>query len=239
MRQFVMLIAVLAVVAVCHTGANGQPPVSGTYKSLDLPGGTFLGGRFSESWMSSPDGRQTPGNVAHLESWNGTTLGTEWSISCPMAVNVQLLFDFVFGGTGQMAYMISYSGGTVWLSGAGPWGGGNPSYTAMVTSFTETRTLQYVGGMLVAHDSNHSLTAQFVGYPTRCVNLEISNGVLVGDTDTMAKPATYPSFLDPSCGPTRTIGHWDDVTAITLAVIGCTVPSEQRSWGAIKSIYSE
>ncbi len=239
MRQSVMVIAVLAVVAVCHTGAFGQPPKQGTYKSLDLPGGTFLGGRSSVSWMSSPDGRQTPGNVVHLESWDGATLGSQWSISCPMVVNVQLLFDFVFAGTGQKAYLISYNGGTIWLNGAGPWGGGNPSYTATVTSYIETRTLEYAGGVLVGHDSNHSLSAQFVGYPTRCVDLDISSGVLVGDTDAMAKPATYPSFLDPSCDATRTIGHWDDLTAITLAVIGCTVPSEQRTWGAVKSMYSE
>ena len=242
MKLWIWVLCLTATVALGVTVAQAQAPVDGTYKTSN---GDFLEGRSATSWVTPVNDPPQVGNVLHGQSWDGAVLGTEWEVSCPVVANVTLLFDAVIGGNGHRAYLIAYVGGTIWLDGAGPWGGGDPSYNGVIDTYMETRTEQYADGNLVGANSNHNVSAHIVGYPADCVAFAIGNGVLIGDTDpnlipvtdTNVKPADYPDFLQANCAVGGADGHWGDLTDMTLTVQGCLVPVEETSWGAVKSIY--
>jgi hypothetical protein len=242
MIRQILFLSLTAAVALGVTAALAQPPLDGTYKSS---AGDFLEGRSSTSWITPVNDPPQAGNMLHGQSWDGAALVAEWNVSCPVTVGVLLLFDAVVGGNGHRGYLITYIGGTIWLDGAGPWGGGDASYSGVIDSYTETRTEQYSGGNLVGANSNHSVSAHIVGYPADCVAFGIGNGVLIGDTDpnlipitdTNVKPADYPDFLVNCAVDNLSDGHWGDLTDLTLTVRGCEVPVEKTSWGAVKSIY--
>jgi len=64
-------------------------------------------------------------------------------VMCPAVASAPvLLFDSVDGsGTGQRAWLTSYGGGTMWLSGAGAWANGDPSYTATLSQFSPSMSI--------------------------------------------------------------------------------------------------
>jgi hypothetical protein len=77
-----------------------------------------------------------------------------------------------------------------------------------------------------------------------CMVYEINNSAFFGTTETGPKPPEFPMFLDPTACPTMVgvspaLGGWGDVTHIALGINDCTVPTKERSWGAIKSMYNE
>lgn len=230
----VLLLATMLVVGTSI--AYAQPPVDGVYKTQDLD---FLEGRYSVAWPAG-NGYEDIGNVIHQESWNGAALGTEWRIYCPLIANVLLLYNVPTGpaGTYIAGYQITYTGGTVWLDGAGPWGGGDPAYTGMITLYSETRSIQVVSDVLTALNSNHNLEAQVMGYAADCMQFAIGNTAWIGDTPQHGpKPADYPAFLDSGCDPTGTAGHWGTSTDLTLTIQGCLVGTEETTWGAVKARY--
>ncbi len=242
MRKLFTLVAACALISVTAGLALAQPPVDGTYKTTN---GDFLEGRSSTSWATMT-GRLMPGNVLNIESFDGTSLGTQWRVYCMQAINVTLIADLTFGtGTGSKIYQITYVGGVVELDGSGPWGGGAPLYTGVVDSYTELRTIQYLMGNVTGANSNHSVSGHITGFPAGCIALAVGNGVLIGDTDpnmipgtdTNVKPADYPAFLDPTCAATGTYGRWGNVGDITLTVSGCLVPVEEKTWGGVKKLY--
>jgi hypothetical protein len=70
--------------------------------------------------------------------------------------------------------------------------------------------------------------------------LTISNTEKLGDTTGGPLPANFPNFWDwigcvdiGTAGP----GEWGDVDAITFTVQGCVVSTEEKTWGAVKSLY--
>ncbi len=240
-KRFIILVAACALISVTAGLALAQPPVNGTFKTTN---GDFLEGRSSTSW-SSQTGRLMGGNVLNIESFDGATLGAQWRVYCMQVVNVFLVADLTFFGNGSKIYQITYAGGVFELDGSGPWGGGDPTYTGVVDSYTETRTIQYVAGNITGANSNHSVSGHLNGYTAGCIALAVGNGVLIGDTDpnlvpgtdTNVKPADYPAFLDPNCGATRVFGRWGNVGDITLTVSGCLVPAEEKTWGGVKKLY--
>jgi hypothetical protein len=221
----------LGVSAVC-----AQPPVDGIYKTQD---GDFLEGRYSVSWPGA-NGYESAGNLINLESWNGAALGSEWKVFCPFIVSVTTLYNVPTGppGTYIAGYLIHYASGSVWLDGAGNWGGGDASYTGTIDSYVEVRDIQVVSGLLTAADSNHNLAAHIIGYTSDCVAFAIGNSAWIGDTPQHgAKPADYPGFLDAACAATGTAGHWGTATDLTLTVEGCFVGTEESTWGGVKARY--
>ncbi|MDH5270953.1 MAG: hypothetical protein OEY32_13620, partial [Candidatus Krumholzibacteria bacterium] len=73
----------LSVLCILLAGsAAATPPMTGTYYSMDLPGGTMLAGTFSESWVTTPPAPGKIGNTLHALSWDGTMLATEWKLWC-------------------------------------------------------------------------------------------------------------------------------------------------------------
>jgi hypothetical protein len=240
MKFAIVFLVTLLIMAPLVPTANAQPPLNGTYQSTDL-GGTMLPGRYSESWTAAA-GHLTLGNTTNKFSWDGFTLGTQWWMYCAQISAVPILLqDTVnINGDGIKQYVVNYTGGLCILGGSGPWGGGDPSYTAPYTAYAEIKTFQYANNVLVAVISTVQMQAMFLGFNDDCMSLAISNQeqAPLGSTDHGPLPANYPGFLDPNtCAPTRTLGSWGEADEFTLIIQGCTIPTEEATWGSIKAIY--
>lgn len=225
--------------AVMVTPVLAGPPANGTYTSTDI-GGTMLPGRYSESWYPN---KLTVNNTLNEQSWDGAVLGSQWHWYCPwITLPPTLLFDSVNGaGNGIKVWRVVYSGGYCWLDGGGPWAGGDASYLADVTSWNAIVTEQYANFVEVGTVRNHDASATFQGYNLECMSLSVTNNAKIGDTNSGALPASYPSFWNwVGCfdqGPAGP-GEWGKVDSITYTIFGCTpLATEQKSWGAVKSIY--
>jgi hypothetical protein len=233
----VVLLSVLILSLASSAFASGtNPPLAGTYKTLM---NTVLPGRATESMPCDSCFGQI-GNLIMAESWNGSALGTNWKISCPrVAATPTLLYDGVMGGTGQRIFQAVYTGGTLWLSGTGAWGAGDPYYTGSLTSFVVVAAYQYVGGTLAGIVSNINFSGNIDGYDD-CFTLAISNAEFVGATSSaLAVTGPYPVFQGPSdCNVAGTHGSYWDVHDITFSVLGhCATSTRSSSWGGLKRMY--
>jgi hypothetical protein len=228
-RLFLTIILVL-VPAIALAGA----PAAGTYQSQDI-GGLMLNGRFSESFVGGGPGQV--GNTIHAQSFDGSFLGTQWSLSCvSIEAPPTLISDSRDGsGTGSVIYNTQYDDGFFFLDGDGPWGDGSEDYTGLVLTFENTSTHQYVLGNLVGVTSNVTIYGMFDGYAD-CMQFVISNSATLG-TSPNPKPADYPDFMDQACGFGVPIGAWCTVPTITLTILGCSVDNDTASFGALKARY--
>jgi len=219
--------------------ALAGPPANGTYTSTDI-GGTMLPGRYSESWYPT---KLSVNNTLNEQSWNGSTLGTQWHWYCPwVIVPPTLLLNTVNGlGNGQKIWKVTYSGGYCWLDGAGPWAGGDPFYLANITTWTAIVTETYASFVEVGTVRNHDASATFTGYTSECMSLSVTNTEKLGDTNGGPLASNYPDFWYWSpCVDIGTTGpgEWGDVDSITYTIFGCTpLATQPTTWGAVKSMY--
>lgn len=227
------------VILLAAQAAFAGPPLPGTYRSTDL-GGPVLVGRYSEGWGAGGNALSA-GATLNCGSWDGSALGSQWRYSCgTQTANSVLLSNTVNAqGNGNRTYMSTYVGGSFYLSGSGPWGNGDAGYPGVMDSYVEYETLQYVNWVPVSGITNVQMSAHFDNYPEQCMSYNMGNGVRVSDTGLgQPAPANYPSFLDASCNATPVDGAcWNFIT-ITLSIVDCSVPVEETTWGAVKSIYS-
>jgi hypothetical protein len=235
-RSAVLLSVLILSLAATAFASGTNPPLPGTYKTLT---NTVLPGRATES-MPCDGCEGQVGNRITARSWNGTTLGTNWAISCPqIAAPPTLTYDGVVSGTGQRIYQTSYAGGSLWLSGTGAWSTGDPYYTGNITSFTVFAVKQYIAGQLVGVVSNINFTGSIDGYGD-CFTLAISNAEFVGATPGVpAVTGPFPAFQGPSdCNLAGSSGTYWDVHDVTFSIIGgCVVGTRPSSWGGLKSMY--
>jgi hypothetical protein len=241
MKRFAIASLVLAMALMAGASYAG-PPLNGTYQSTDLGGPLDLG-RYSESF-AAPGGGLDPGVVYNAQSFDGAALGLQWSYSCGLMVAPpMLLIDNVnpSTGNGNRTYMKTFVGGTIWLSGSGPWANGDPEYTGIVDSYTVFETVMYNSWQRVAAVFNVDATAHIDGYASQCMTLGIGNGTQIGSTDWgQTKPSDYPDLLEQGpCAPGAAYGGWWDMATITMTISGCSVPVEETTWGAIKALYNE
>jgi hypothetical protein len=233
MRRFPTTLFVLSLLLT--PAVASADPVPGTYTSTDL-GGQLLTGRASNGRTGIDSGFP---HVLHTQSWNGSTLGTQWEVSCPIS-NSFTVVDNRVSGTGTVVYTQQFTGGTMtFFAGGWPWGDG----TANLNTTTLISTVQFVAGnpFPVASVVNGNTSGTF---PNGCfLTFAIANGNGVGETSSLApglmKPADYPTFLDATCGPApanQQFGTWGDVRTITMN-IHCPVPTEQTTWGRVKLLY--
>ncbi|OGF13761.1 MAG: hypothetical protein A2W00_01135 [Candidatus Eisenbacteria bacterium RBG_16_71_46] len=230
------LIGALLALALASTAFAA--PVNGTYTSTDL-GGQLLTGRAS-TWRSGINSGLP--HVLHAQSWTGTTLGTQWEISCPKEPVNFVVQDNRVGGVGTIVYTSTFNGGTfTFFPGGWPWGDG----TGTLGTTTLITTVQYIliGGVStpVAAVVNGNTSGLFVGGCN--LTFAIANGVGVGETTSLnpaiMKPADYPTFLDGSCGPAPAnaqFGSWGTVITITMN-IDCATPTHESTWGRVKQLY--
>lgn len=231
----------VAALAMCLGAAVAQAaaPLPGTYQSTDL-GGSVLTGRYTEGWDAG-GGAMNAGTTQNCQSWNGSALGTQWKYTCgTQASDAVLVLDAVDGfGNGNRTWKVTYTGGTFWLAGTGPWANGDAAYPGHFDAYAEYETVQYVGGVAVAAVTNLQTTAHFDAYPVTCVAFSIANGSRVGTTaNGDVLPPNWPALLDASCGATRTQGAWWNMTSVTLSLQnGCVTGANRSTWGALKSLY--
>jgi hypothetical protein len=230
MKPHVTLVTTLAV-ALFAVAAFAGAPLPGTYQSGDL-GGTIPAGRYTEGWDAGGSA-VSAGTTQNCASWDGATLGSSWRYTCGTQVAAGIvLSDNVDGnGNGNRTTACTFTGGTLWLAGNGPWAGGD--------SYIEYETVQYFGGVPVAAVTNVQSVAHFDHYPASCFSFSIANGTRMGTTDLgQVFPAGYPAMLDAACGATRSLGAWWTMSAVTLSInAGCTTPARHSTWGALKAIY--
>jgi hypothetical protein len=141
-------------------------------------------------------------------------------------------------GVGTIVYTSQFSGGTfTFYAGGWPWGDG----TGTLNTTTLITTVQYImigpNSTPVASVANGNTSGAF---SDGCaLTFAIANGSGVNETPYAVKPATYPTFLDGSCGPapaSAQYGTWGNVITITMG-INCPVPATTSSWGQLKSLY--
>jgi hypothetical protein len=224
MKVVTALVVVLSVLAAMPVLAGA--PLDGTYKSLD---GDMVNGRFSESWYGGGQGQI--GNTVHAMSYGAA----EWRIWCPsLAAEPVLIADYRDGsGTGQVEYQSTYSGGYFWITGAGPWDGGDTEYTGYFTSYIHNTTFIFFNNVPISYTTNAQMEGFFDIY-CKCV-LIVANGASVGNG---AQPADYPAFLESDCDEnTGLTGEWGDVADITMTIYDCASGTDASTWGTIKSLY--
>jgi hypothetical protein len=231
--------ASVALIALATT-ASAQAPQEGIYMSTDL-GGAVLNGYYAESWV---DGRGTLGNTINASSWDGKQkmLGTQWSISCPVLASPPILMEDTVDqyGDGTRIYLIIYFGGTIFLSGDGPWGGGATEYQGLLDTYEVTVTVVYEKNHDISASSTIRATGTFSQYAGECFELMAEKVVERGNTGREQKrPLTYPPFIESSCDIGPKDGAWGTIAAIQLTITGCSVPVEETSWGAVKSLYAD
>jgi hypothetical protein len=238
MRHLVPCLVLLAVAGGTSTSFAG-PPLDGSYQSTDL-GGVISVGRYTEGWAAG-GGALNPGTTHNAESWNGSTLGTEWRYWCgtEMTAGVLLVDNVNALGNGNRTYMKTFIGGYIWLSGAGPWANGDADYPGFIDNYSEFETIQYLNWVPVGAVTNVQAIAHFTNYPSACMTFYVSNGTRIGTTDLGGvKPPDYPDFLAAgTCAPTLTLGAWWNMNSMTLTIAGCQVPVEKTTWGTLKSSY--
>jgi hypothetical protein len=208
-------------------------PIDGTYTSTDL-GGQLLTGRAS-TWRSGINSGFP--HVMHSQSWDGSTLGTQWDVSCPQSGSFAVQDNRVLG-TGSVVYTSVFTGGTfTFFPGGWPWGDG----TGTLNSTTVISTVQFVNNVPVASVVNANTSGLF---SNNCnLVFTIANGVGVGETTSLnpliTKPPDYPTFLDGSCGAAaanQQFGTWGTVITITME-INCPVGAESKPWSEVKTLY--
>lgn len=230
--------AILSTLCLLVPALASATPNAGTYTTTDL-GGQLLTGRASNSRTGIDSGLP---QVLHAQSWNGTTLGTQWELRCAVENAPFGIVDNRVGGTGTVVYTSTFTGGEFELyNTGGPWGDG----VATLGTTTVISTVQFVniGGTStpVASVINANTSGDFGGGCT--LTFAISNGSGVGETTSLdpsiVKPADYPTFLDASCAVAAAnmqFGTWANTLTSTLR-IDCVTPAEGVTWGKLKSVY--
>lgn len=250
MRTVTVFAALIIVFAAIANAQPYDPPVHGTYQSVDMPGGTMQKGYFSESWPTATPGHGQVGNTINAASWDGAALGNEWKLWCTsIALPPTQVSDNRDGnGDGEVTWKTYYNGGRYWLTKAGTWSSDNlVDFTGDIYNFTVTTTYQYwMGGQLLGIRSNITFIGHFdlldPSWDYECIVYEINNTAFFGTTDEGPKPAEFPEFLDPDAcpsmvAPNPALGGWGDVTHITIAINNCAVPVNETTWGEIKTLY--
>ncbi len=234
-------IALSAIITMLLAGASlAGPPLPGAYDSTDM-GGPVDVGRYTEGWDPAGSAMQA-GTTLQAESWDGAALGMQWRYWCAtLASDGVLLTDNVDGnGNGNRTYMKIFIGGFIWLSGTGPWANGDADYPGTIDSYVEFETITYDNWVEIAAITNVQASAHFDNYPDECVTFYIGNGSLAASTDLGDPvPPDYPSLMDTACGDTRVDGAFWDFFTITLSITGCTTPTRDTTWGAVKAMYNE
>lgn len=242
-----LLVSILTVVLVVGAAAvYAGPPINGTYKSTN---GDFDEGTATTTWAVN---YHSVGNKIYGRSVAGGVFTNDWTLGCASVAKAVLIVP-KFGPTGQEIWQIIYApGGPVTLGGPGnPWNGGDAVYNGVIDTYTEIRTVQYVNDVVQGAVSDHSISAHLLGYTDTCVAWAIGNGALRGATPggpkpafaapptlQSVKPAGYPDFPVGGCSFQRLgTGHWDDIRDLTLSITGCTVATEQSTWGNVKAMY--
>lgn len=236
MKKATSVIVMALVLAAGATELRAASPTPGLYFSTDL-GGAILMGRGSQSWVAPLNANDGQGDVFNSQSWNGTTLGTQWELKCGVSPSPQTVVDNRIAGTGTIVFTTDFAGGTFWFSKFGPWGDGVNDWVGIINNTQNIVTVQYVNNVPVAARANINTSGYFTNSTSNCaLTFAISNAVGVSDTDAAAFPSDYPALMESDCNPTRLYGSWANVKDIAMQ-IDCVVPTLITTWSSIKTFH--
>ena len=226
-----------ALMILCPVLALAGAPLEGSWSTTDLGGPVPLG-RYTEGWGAG-GGALLAGTVFNAASWDGVTLGGMWSYTCAVeGANAVLIDDSVnIAGFGTKTWKKTFTGGTIWLSGTGPWGNGDPAYTGSIISYVEFETITYAAFNVIASRTNVQASATIDGYASQCLGFTVGNGAKISDTAGGPAPANYPALLTTSCSPTAPNGAFWDFSQLTLYIAQCSVGTEDQSWSSLKALF--
>ncbi len=205
-------------------------PNPGTYSTY---AGTIMPGRDSEAWCTGA-GPGKPGNTDNAESWNGTTLGSQWRVwGMQIDANggVETGRNLDASGNGWIDYRTNYTGGQFWLSRSHTWSDGINDLTGAVSYFNVATRVTLVLGQIRGATSNIYFTGVFNECPACTLEYVISNAMLVWMPGWPDMPANYPAL---QCG--ASLGELFDVCCIQASIY-CPVANGESTWGAIKELY--
>lgn len=237
MKTVIGFLVTVVVGCLFATSAQAGAPLLGTYTSQ---AGDVSHGRHTESFANVGE-FLTIGNAVNAASWDGATLGVQWSYSCPDISSTLLIADLVnpVTGDGQKIYKKYFTGGTFVLNGTGEaWDGGDASYAGVINFFSETTTIIYSNFQRVNAVTDITWTGHFSGLGYPCVQWA-ANGATLGDTSGGGTlPVGFPPFVNPTdCSLGRTHGIWWQDSDVTMTIYGCTVPTQESTWGNVKALY--
>ena len=212
-------------------------PLQGTYTSA---AGEMLNGRAAESWPGGIPGDL--GNTVLANSWDDVELGAQWQLNCVEICVAPVLTENTVDefGNGHHIYFTQYCGGEIVLTGDGqPWYNGDALYTAAVVEASFTVTVEIEGGVPVSHVSVIDILGDVLDCTGVCIELNVTNAVQAGEGVGTDFPAGYPLPHTPvTCTEDGSLlGTWWDISDITMLISGCTVPTVERNWGEVKSLY--
>lgn len=231
-------LALLLIASLTATAALAGPPLNGVYPSTDI-GGDVYTGRYMETY-DTPEGAILPGTTLHAQSWDGMNLGQQWSYQCGIMTSAPVLVSDMVNanGTGSRTYMKTFVGGSIWLSGTGPWGNNEAEYSGPILDYVEFETIQFLNFERIHAVTNISATASIDGYSDSCLAFTVGNGVEIGSTDFGNPiPATYPAMHDANCDPVVALGAWWDFMTLSLYIDSCVVSTDETTWDSVKSFY--
>jgi hypothetical protein len=206
-------------------------PICGTYTSTDI-GGEMLPGRFSYSWMGGGEG--AVGNVMNIQSWDGTTFGTQWSILCPSQYGEPSMISNTLdqNGTGELQFDVRFVGGSLRMAPSCPWnppGANEQTLTGLTTIVTSTH--QYVGGVRISRIDEFVIYLQYWSHYDFVFSAQ---NIVMGGFE--ISPG-YPPYLDGDCTHNdETLGLWGDSVEVTVETCH-DLPVQSTTWGQIKAMY--
>jgi hypothetical protein len=233
MKHLLTVMACLFLLSLTFPPNVAGAPVQGTYKSPDL-GGTVTYGRYAISRpCAQPCGGV--GDVALMQSWDGTSLGSVWYASCAKA---PVAYSLTINGIGSLVYARTFVGGTFHLE-PGVWGSGN----CTLDTTRITTTIAMSGGNPQSARENISTSGVFEGGVCRLTYFSANGystlGGIGGDTgwpQNNVKTALYPAFLGATCAAGPVYGSWGAVNKIDFR-IDCTSPTKPATWGTVRNLY--
>ncbi len=229
-RMLVILAAAMLVAGAAFAECAHEP-LQGSYSTTV---GTMIGGRVSEAFCSG-GGPGQPGNAQNAMSWNGMTLGGQWTMSgmtIDAAGAVQKKYAIDAFGNGYIDYVTNYTGGQFWLSGAGAWGDGLGDFTGTLAYYNVGTRVSYFGWQQVGVTSNITFRGAFNDCAYCFIDYAVANSFLIWTSGEGTMPVNYPPFL---CGATT--GELHDACCVTMHILCDVTATEESTWGSIKSLY--
>ncbi|MCK4546466.1 MAG: hypothetical protein KAW17_03400 [Candidatus Eisenbacteria sp.] len=233
MKAVSALVAMVLVFPACTVLAG--PPLYGEY--FDNLEGRYTVSYVGDVWLSL-------GNTYHAESWDegASALGLLWEFACPALEGEPEWIGSWFDedGNGYASYLLRYSGGTFWLSGAGPWGNEETEYTGILDYYTERRAVHFWHGLPFRIETQGvECAGDFDEFDVRlCAEWDAMN---VGVSD--GQVPDYPVLLESPggvCSPNPTLrGEYGRVECVVLRISDEEGPTRAKNatWGSIKSTY--
>lgn len=240
------VIPALVILAAVSASTGWAAPNAGTYRSTDMGGPVFTG-RMTQSEDEGLGLKPGAGDVLGWASWDGSALGTQWSVTCGVQYAPQgRKGEMDSKGYGAVMLTNTFLGGMFILSDTGPWGGNAPVVGKLIrTDFTVETTYEAFKALsqaiVVTSRGIDGFGRPVVITSTKCTGWgEVTDGRL----------QDYPELVDMECQGGRDEGYWwdagdvtililrrDDGVSITPESVEAVAAPDRPTWGFVKTLY--